>query len=95
MKRRLRVLIVFAGTIGMVMALNVGAALAVHVGPSPAFGTTVQDAPSPVPVGSHLLGDVPGAPGFENGFAPRPGSGAGLAIANNPNCPAHYAIPTP
>ncbi len=89
MKRRIRILVVLASVLAM-MTVNVGAALAVDDGPSPAFGTEVGDAPSPVPVGSHLLApDAPGAPGAENGFL-NDSSNAIVAIANNPNCPAHY-----
>ena len=113
MKRRLRRLIVFAGVLGVLMVLNVGAALAVHDGPSPAFDEAravtgsppehAAETPGAIPVGSHLLEDAdgnlpPGAPGSENGFVPRSvlggaaeDSGAIVAIANNPNCPAHYA----
>ena len=46
------------------------------------------------PVGDHLIGDgavegdVPGEPGFENGFQ-NPDSNAFDAIANNPLCPLH------
>ena len=106
MKRRLRRLIVFAGVLGVLMVLNVGAALAVHDGPSPAFDDArdvtgsppekAAETPGAIPVGSHLLADSagvlpPGNPGSVNGFEPRPDSGAIVAIANNPNCPAHYA----
>ena len=108
MKRRLRRLLVFAGVLGVLMLLNVGAALAVHDKPTPAFDDAravtghhhlqAAETPGAIPVGSHLLGDVPGAPGSENGFVPRSvdggaaeDSGAIVAIANNPNCPAHWA----
>ncbi len=91
MKRRVRILVVLASVLAL-MTVNVGAALAVDDGPSPAFGTEVGDAPSPIPVGSHLLGDPapPGNPGAVNGFG-NTNSSAGDAIAHNPNCPAHYA----
>jgi len=39
------------------------------------------------PAGSHVLGDVPGAPGGDNGNFGDPASGGG--IAHNPICPAH------
>ncbi len=106
MKRRLRRLIVFAGVLGLVMAVNVGVASADHGATAPAFeeaedndGTPPEDAlltPGAIPVGSHLLESPtgvlpPGNPGSVNGFEPRPDSGAIAAIANNPNCPAHYA----
>jgi hypothetical protein len=104
MRRLLRRLTVFVGMLGVVMALNVGVAWAVHDGPSPAFGDTHLDAPSPSPVGSHFLppmadhtnGDAPpGHPGAHHGFgfvdpATTGTSPAGIAIINNPNCPLHY-----
>jgi hypothetical protein len=120
MKRRLRRLIVFAGVLGVLMVLNVGAALAVHDGPAPAFDDAEDNnfatqtsrrtgvelngppadaslTPGAIPVGSALLPPAegedppPGNPGSLNGFDPRPLSGAVVAIAKNPNCPAHYA----
>ena len=100
MRRLLRRLMVIASVTGLVMALNVGVALADHGETAPAFAaaedndvTPFADAlltPGAIPVGSHLLGDVPGAPGSENGFQ-NPNSNAITAIAKNPNCPAHYA----
>ena len=99
MRKLLRRLIVFVGVLGMVMVLNVGVAFAVHEGPSPAFGPDVSHAPSPGPVGSHLIGpgsDGPGAPGAINGFnfefgvGPDTSNPAVIAINNNPNCPFHY-----
>jgi hypothetical protein len=96
MKRRLRVLIVFAGVIAMVMALNVGAASAHDAdNPNSAFyeaehKSDVMLTPSPKPVGSHLLDPAaPGHPGSENGF--QSDSEAQENIWRNPNCPAHYA----
>ena len=101
MKRRLRRLTVFAGVLGLVMAVNVGVASADHgLNPNSPFGTTPGEAVSPSPVGSHLIGpgpDGPGAPGAINGFNFEFGGGvdptnpAVIALANNPNCPFHYA----
>lgn len=88
MKRRLRVLVVFAGTIAIAMALNIGAASADHgENPNSPFGTTPAEAVVFAPVGTHIQGaDDPGNPGSVNGF-----EHFGDAIANNPNCPLHYA----
>ncbi len=83
MRRLFRRLIVFASVLGVVMALNVGVAFAA---PDGAPGLVPLD--DARPVGDHLLGDVPGAPGGENGFG-NPNSNALVAIANNPLCPAH------
>ena len=105
MRRLLRKLIVIAGVTGLVMALNVGVALA-HDGPhfDGANGGNVS-----APVGNHILGDVPGHPGADNGFGrlhveggpndgdeiPGPG-GTNLdnpaikGLTHNPNCPLHY-----
>lgn len=79
MKRRLRVLIVFAGTIAMVMALNVGAAFA-HPENAP-FTDDIADAVVFAPVGSVLQPGVGTHPG---------NNGAFVGIDNNPNCPLHY-----
>ena len=106
MKRRLRRLIVFAGVLGLVMVVNVGIASADHGVDNPnspfadadaAAVVTFEDAvlaadeaPSPYPVGQNALALDPKPdphPGQFLGF----GTGnAGVAIANNPNCPLHY-----
>ncbi|MCL1600969.1 MAG: hypothetical protein M3112_05475 [Actinomycetia bacterium] len=87
MKRRLRVLIVFAATIAMVMALNVGAASADHGdNPNSPFGATAAEAPSPSPVGKHIAPE--NAPGHI-AFHKQPAQVV-TALGNNPNCPLHY-----
>ena len=101
MRRLMKRLIVIGSVTGLLMALNVGVALAAHDDPStsPAFGETAGAAPSPSPVGSHLIlpgeesGSANGAIngfGFEFGVGPDPTNPAFIAIANNPNCPFHY-----
>ncbi len=106
MKKRLRRLIVFVGVLGLVKAVNVGTAFADHDANSPAFGETVGEAPSPGPVGQHIVpGSAPGHPGADNGFdrlhdgdgneiPGGPGTNtsnpAVIALANNPNCPLHW-----
>jgi hypothetical protein len=96
MKKRLRRLIVFAGVMGLVMAVNMGVASADH----PHFeGTTAATASAPV--GSHIISpDAPGHPGADNGFgrihnadgthSTNFDNPAVLALFNNPNCPLHY-----
>ena len=57
------------------------------------IGPAAQNAIAPV--GSHLLGDVPGAPGNENGFDSDNDSQALENIGKNPLCPVHPVAETP
>jgi hypothetical protein len=81
-KRRLRRLIVFAGVLGLVMAMNVGAAFA-HPENAP-FTDDPNGAVVFAPVGSVLQPSVGTHPG---------NNGAFVGIDNNPNCPLHYPHP--
>ena len=101
MKRLLRRLIVFVSALGLVMALNVGAAFADH-GDNPnspfAEAQAIADAGGPPPVAAAT---TPGAipVGTALGFDPAgPNDHPGLMNSNgfdnlshNPNCPLHYA----
>ncbi len=92
MKRRLRRLIVFAGVLGLVMAMNVGAAFAHD---NNRFGADTEPGDVTAPVGSNALQNDPHPdpfPGQFRGFGLNGGSSgnAVTAIANNPNCPAHW-----
>ena len=75
-------LLILMSMLVLLLALNVGVAFADH----PVDGAI--DAGAFRPVGNHLVGDVPGEPGFENGFG-NTNSNAFTAIANNPLCPLH------
>lgn len=98
--RRVRTLLVLLSLVVVFSMLSMGVAFATHDGPSPAFGDDVSEAPSPGPVGSHLLApgpEGPAAPGAINGFGfdfANPGpdftNPATAAVVNNPNCPLHY-----
>ena len=119
MKRRVRIVVVLASVLAL-MTINVGVASAdhgtdAHGNDAPAFQPADDNNVSPpadasltpgaAPVGSHILGDVPGHPGADNGFGRLheadgseipggPGTNfdnpAVIALFNNPNCPLHY-----
>ena len=102
MKKLLRRLIVFAGVLGLLMALNVGMASA-HPDNAP-FGNSPDPAPGFAPVGSHIVSpDAPGHPGADNGFGRihNPDGShstnfenpAIIGLSQNPNCPLHYPHP--
>ncbi len=96
MKKQLRRLIVFASALGLMMALNVGAAFADHPGEpfvdANAFGghhhLAAAQTPGSAPVGT-ALGFVPGGPQTHPGLINMSDS-AVAGIAHNPNCPLHY-----
>ncbi len=106
MKRRLRRLIVFAGVLGLLMVLNVGAALAFHgdnaepfaeaegisIGaPGPESGAAAGTTPGNIPVGT-ALGFVPGLPpeDQEHPGLVHGGVNGFQNLSHNPNCPLHY-----
>ena len=106
MKRRLRRLIVFAGVLGLVMAVNVGVASADHgvdnpnspfvdadAAPVSTFEEAVlaaDEAPSPYPVGQNALGLDPNPDPHPGQFRGFGTGNAEAGITNNPNCPLHY-----
>jgi len=104
MKRRLRRLIVFAGVLGLVMAVNVGVASAHHGANAPPFADAdaavvvdfddavlaADEAPSPYPVGQNALGLDPNPDPHPGQFRGFGTGNAEAGITNNPNCPLHY-----
>ncbi len=96
MKKRLRRLIVFAGALGVVMALNVGVALADHGANAPPFEAAdafvVPDDGTPRDAAALTPGDAPVGTALDPATGTHPGNnGAFVGIDNNPNCPLHYA----
>ena len=106
MKRRLRRLLVFAGVLGVLMVLNVGAASASHGdnpnspfaeaegisngAPGPISGEAAETTPGSIPVGT-ALGFVPGlAPELQDHPGLQNSQGFVPNLARNPNCPLHY-----
>ena len=108
MKRRLRRLIVFAGVLGMVMALNVGVAFATNTGSGTewtckdtagAAEGTLCGFPDREPVGQAAENTL--APVGSKIFAGGKGSDAARAaltdhaqLVNNPLCPLHEVVDT-
>ena len=103
MKRRLRRLIVFAGVVGLLMVVNMGAASADHPGPPFEDANTISnDLPGPISAEAALTtpGSIPvgTALGFQPGVLPEDQDHPGLQnsqgfvpnLARNPNCPLHY-----
>lgn len=104
MRKRLRRLIIFAGVMGLVMAVNVGVASATHGenaapfaeadgiadGTPPLSGAAAATTPGSIPVGT-ALGFVPGLPPEDQAH---PGlqhsQGFVPNLSHNPNCPLHY-----
>ncbi len=88
--RKLAVAVVLAAV--MFGGMGTGVAFADHGNGSWEDATGHTDGGVGVPpVGSHLVSSTaPGHPGFVNGFG-NVNSNAGDAIANNPNCPLHWA----
>ena len=100
MKRLLRRLIVFASALGLMMALNVGAAFADHPGPAFDDANAIADGggpppaaaaetPGAIPVGT-ALGFNPALPQDQQGHAGLRNSQGFGNLARNPNCPLHY-----
>jgi hypothetical protein len=108
MKRRLRILIVFAGVLGLVMALNVGAASATNTGDPTAWtcdtgaveindGCGGNQTPDGVAADNALapVGSHIADAGRTNGILPRGEDGTGTTIiGHNPLCPFHDAPET-
>ena len=95
MRRRILVVLM---VVGMVMAINVGAAFAHHDNGVWEDCTSAECAPHWAPVGQHLLNpEFPGRDGLPGGPLDDPdsptGSNAQAAanIGRNPNCPAHWS----
>jgi hypothetical protein len=102
MKRRL---IFFGGVLGLLMVLNVGAALAHHGdnaepfaeaesiadGTGPTSGVAAATTPGSIPVGT-ALGFVPGLPpeDQEHPGLVHGGVNGFQNLSHNPNCPLHY-----
>ena len=101
MKRRLRRLLVFAGVLGLLMVLNVGAAWATHGdnpnspfaeaegiadGTGPTSAIAAATTPGSIPVGT-ALGFSPAGPNDHPGLVHSNGF---QNLVHNPNCPLHY-----
>ena len=101
MKKRMRRLVVFAGVLGLVMAVNVGVASADHGNnPNSPFAEAEAIADGTGPTSAVAAATTPGAipVGTALGFSPAgPNDHPGLVHSNgfqnlsrNPNCPLHY-----